>query len=73
MLELTKYENRKLYSKTDSKYLTLGTLRDKIRAGVVVKVTEHKTGADVTANVLKSVLTTMDISVNNLQKIIKGE
>ena len=72
MLQITRYSNRKLYSKTDSRYLTLETLRDKIKAGVVVSVTEHDTGADITAKVLASAISTMDIPVEKLQEIIKG-
>lgn len=73
MIEVTKYGNRKLYSKTSSEYLTLGALRDKIKAGNEVKVTDHETGADITDKVLASVVTTMGLSTKRLSQIIKGE
>ena len=73
MIEVTKYGNRKLYSKTDKKYLTLNALRDKVRTGTEVKVTDHKTGADVTAKTLAAIVSTLNLDTTKLSKIIKGE
>jgi polyhydroxyalkanoate synthesis regulator protein len=73
MIQITRYSNRKLYSKTDSTYLTLEALRDKIKTGATVKVTDHKTGTDITAKVLAATVTTLNLEVAQLQKLIKGE
>lgn len=73
MLQIVRYGNRKLYNKNESKYLTLTALRDKIKAGGEIKVTDHKTGADITPKVLASVITTLNLDTQKLSKIIKGE
>lgn len=73
MLQIVRYGNRKLYNKNESKYLTLGALRDKIKAGGEVKVTDYKTGADITPKVLASVITIMDLDTQKLSNIIKGD
>lgn len=72
MIEITKYANRKLYNKSSSEYLTLSALRDKVKAGNEVKVTDHETGADITSKVLASVITTMGLDTKRLSQIIKG-
>jgi polyhydroxyalkanoate synthesis regulator protein len=73
MLEIVRYRNRKLYNKNESKYLTLVSLRNKIKEGAEVKVTDYKTGTDITAKTLAAAVSTLNLNVAQLQKLIKGE
>jgi polyhydroxyalkanoate synthesis repressor PhaR len=51
-----KYANRRLYSMSDSKYMTLGEVSELIRKGQQVKVIEAKTSEDVTAFILTQII-----------------
>jgi len=52
MLNIVRYQNRKLYSKNDKKYITLGEINDWVRAGRSITVASHKTGEDLTDKTL---------------------
>ena len=49
--EIVKYSNRKLYSKAESRYLTLVQLGQKAKSGVQFRVVEKQTGKDITEKV----------------------
>lgn len=49
---IKKYENRKLYDTTQSKYVALRSLKDFIRNGETITIIEQKTGNDITSEVL---------------------
>lgn len=51
-----KYGNRRLYDTSDSRYITLENLADKVRQGADVQVVDAKTGQDLTAATLTQVL-----------------
>src|SRR5258707_5771947 len=51
-----KYGNRRLYDTSDSKYITLEELADKVRQGEEVRVVDAKSGEDLTASTLTRIL-----------------
>src|SRR5258708_8693320 len=51
-----KYGNRRLYDPSDSKYITLEELADKVRQGEDVRVVDAKSGEDLTASTLTQIL-----------------
>ena len=51
-----KYGNRRLYDTSDSRYITLEELADKVRRGEDVQVLDAKTGEDLTAATLTQIL-----------------
>ena len=55
-LLLKKYTNRRLYEKEKSIYVTLDYVTDIIRHGRKIKVTDAKTGEDVTAAILTQIV-----------------
>lgn len=55
-LDVRKYPNRRYYDATHSRHLTLEEIRGLIRAGYDITVTDSKTGADITAQVLTQII-----------------
>ncbi len=55
-LHLRKYPNRRYYDSTQSRHLTLEEIRGLIREGYDITVTDSKTGADITAQVLTQII-----------------
>jgi len=55
-LEIRKYPNRRYYDATHSRHLTLEEIRSLIRDGWDIRVTDSKTGADITAQVLTQII-----------------
>lgn len=55
-LDIRKYPNRRYYDSTHSRHLTLEEIRGLIREGYDIKVTDSKTGADLTAQVLTQII-----------------
>jgi polyhydroxyalkanoate synthesis repressor PhaR len=51
-----KYENRRLYDTTQSRYITLAELADIVRRGADVEVVDAKSGKDLTRQVLTQVI-----------------
>ena len=56
LLEIRKYPNRRYYDATHSRHLTLEEILDLIHEGHDIKVTDSKTGADITAQVLTQMI-----------------
>ncbi len=56
LIEVKKYPNRRLYDSTRSQHLTHEELYDLVVAGHTVRVTESKSGADITNLVLMQAL-----------------
>lgn len=72
-LHLTKYSNRKLYSKTQSRYVTLTEVANAIRAGAELKVTDNETEHDVTQDTLVSIVANVvNLDKSSLVGIIRG-
>jgi len=51
-----KYSNRRLYDTSDSRYVTLEELAEKVRQGEDVHVVDAKTGEDLTAATLTQII-----------------
>lgn len=67
LLEIRKYPNRRYYDATHSRHLTLEEILGLIRQGHDIKVTDSKTGADITAQVLTQMILELETKkVENL-------
>lgn len=53
---IKKYSNRRLYDTSDSRYITLDELAQKIRAGHDVRVVDAKSGSDLTQATLAQII-----------------
>lgn len=56
LLDIRKYSNRRYYDTTRSRHLTLEEIRVLVRDGHSIKVTDSKSGADITAQVLTQII-----------------
>lgn len=56
LMLVKKYSNRRLYDTSDSRYITLEDLADKVKKGEDVRVVDAKTGEDLTAATLTQIL-----------------
>jgi polyhydroxyalkanoate synthesis regulator protein len=68
---ITKYQNRKLYSKKLKKYVNNNYLVDLVRLGDNFQVLEHSTGNDLTALVLTTCLLDLNVSKSTIVNVIK--
>ena len=59
-LEIKKYPNRRYYDATRSRHLTLEEIHSLIREGCDIRVTDSKSGADITAKVLAQIILELD-------------
>jgi polyhydroxyalkanoate synthesis repressor PhaR len=59
-LEIKKYSNRRYYDATHSRHLTLDEIRNLIQQGYDIQVTDAKTSADITAQVLTQLILELD-------------
>src|SRR6266700_5266609 len=59
-LEIKKYPNRRYYDATHSRHLTLDEIRALIQQGYDLRVTNAKTSADITAQVLTHIILELD-------------
>ena len=55
-ITVKKYGNRRLYDTTDSRYVTLEELAEKIRKGSDAKVVDAKSGQDLTQSTLTQII-----------------
>lgn len=55
-LEIRKYPNRRYYDVTRSEHLTLEDIRTLVQDGNDIRVTDSKTGADITAKILAQII-----------------
>ena len=55
-LAVRKYSNRRYYDATHGRHLTLEEIRDLVKDGHDLRVTENATGADITAKVLAQII-----------------
>ncbi len=55
-LDIRKYPNRRYYDSTRSRHLTLDEIRTLIREGYDLRVTDSKTGQDITGQVLTQII-----------------
>jgi polyhydroxyalkanoate synthesis repressor PhaR len=59
-LEIRKYPNRRYYDTTRSQHVTLEEIYKLIRDGHEVRVTDSKTGADITGKILTQIILDLD-------------
>jgi polyhydroxyalkanoate synthesis repressor PhaR len=55
-LDIKKYPNRRYYDATHSRHLTLDEIRSLIQEGYDIRVTDAKTGDDITAQLLTQII-----------------
>jgi len=60
LLEIRKYSNRRYYDSTRSCHLTLEEIRDLVKDGHDIRVTDNQTSADITSKVLTQVILDLD-------------
>lgn len=73
METITKYNNRKLYSRTKKGYINLDELFEMVKQGQQVRVLTHKDMIDVTRPVLEeAVLRNANLSTEQLIAIARG-
>lgn len=72
VIKIIKYNNRKLYSTSLSRYVVLPELVKLVRDNVDFTVEEHKSKKDVTSDTLKQALLTVELSASEMKKLMKG-
>lgn len=60
LLELRKYPNRRYYDTTRSRHVTLEEIQNLIRDGHEIRVTDSKSGEDITPKVLAQIILDLD-------------
>ena len=53
---IVRYPNRRLYDRSEGRYVTLQDVEEKVRRGLTVTVRDSKTGDDLTRAVLTQIL-----------------
>ena len=56
LLEIRKYQNRRYYNTTESRHMSLEEMHRKICDGYDIRVTDAKSGTDITSKVLVQIL-----------------
>ena len=56
VLEIRRYSNRRFYDPSRSKHVTLEEIRDMVQKGRDVRITEAKTGEDITSRTLTQII-----------------
>lgn len=69
--EIIKYNNRKLYSKDASRYVTLKEVADLVKSGFNVRVTKNEDDTDITRDVLIGILKYTDIKSTMLLDLVR--
>lgn len=74
LIKIVRYANRKLYCVEMSKTMYLDDIREMIKKGIPVEVTEHNTGMDITAKTLAkaAAYSKERYSVQDLTKALKN-
>jgi polyhydroxyalkanoate synthesis regulator protein len=73
METIKRFNNRKLYSKAQKKYVRLEYLVNKLRNKEPFQVIKHGTNEDITAKTLKQALSTVEVDEATLRKVLLGE
>jgi len=55
-VRITRYPNRRLYDRTQAKYITLLEIADMVRQGKTVTVRDYKSGEDMTRTILTQII-----------------
>jgi len=72
METLIKYANRKLYSTSLKRYMTLSELSANIKDGLDIEVIDHKTKTDITVDTLKQTILLSVLTKKQLIDLIKN-
>lgn len=56
VLEIRRYSNRRFYDPSQSKHVTLEEIRDLVRSGRDIRVTDASTGEDITSRTLTQII-----------------
>ena len=72
METIVKYGNRKLYSKTTRCYVDLPYVVDLVKTDQNFEVIDHKSKENITKQTIKSSLLTVDLSVETMVSLIRG-
>ena len=72
MREIIRYDNRKLYDKTNRQYISLKNLVEVVKAGEKIRVTKHKTDKDITYQTLVKVLSCKLENTSRTNESIEG-
>jgi polyhydroxyalkanoate synthesis repressor PhaR len=56
MHEIKKYANRKMYDRTDKRYVTMDQLSELIKSGEEVSIIDNSTGDDLTASIVSQLI-----------------
>lgn len=73
MIHVKQYRNKKLYLVSIGRYTDLNELKTMVQSGETIEVTDHDTGADLTAHILSQcVVLTNGISAANLADMIRS-
>lgn len=70
---IVKYENRKYYSKTLSKYVDLNYMFDLAKTKQKFQVIKFVGNKDITKKVLQDCLKKVDLDTNTMLSLIRGE
>jgi len=74
MINLVKYNNRKIYSPDVRRYVNLDEIVGLLKAGQKITIRAHETDAEVTEDVLKQCLVHVKLHTTDLVNLInKGE
>jgi polyhydroxyalkanoate synthesis regulator protein len=75
MIRLVKYTNKKMYNAQTSKYMNLAEIKDAIKGGERVQISDYETGEDITPQILSQILVqTKKVNPEILRQLIeKGE
>jgi polyhydroxyalkanoate synthesis regulator protein len=70
---IVRYENRKYYSKTLSKYVDLNYMLDLAKTKQKFQVVKFADNKDITKKVLQDCLKKIDLNTNTMLSLIRGE
>jgi polyhydroxyalkanoate synthesis regulator protein len=68
---IKRYLNRKLYSVSESAYITLLDLKEIVKRGETIQVIDNATKQDITLQTLKMILPLLSLGVNDIINLIK--
>jgi len=71
METIKKYYNRKLYSLTLNKYITLAYIKDLIKTDQTFQVISNKTNEDITTDTMMQTLRLINLDRSKITAIIK--
>lgn len=68
---IRKYNNRKLYSMKESRYITLSEVLKMVAEGEEIVVTNNKTLENITTDTLKAGLSQLNLDMETIKSLIR--